>query len=111
VGIVGSTPRTRSAVGVTRPLIVVGVVTVVGVGLVVSFAMGFITGAHRNVGLEFCLVTPAAADPGEPDEAGELRWADPGSGCAADEVRVCGTYTGRKDLDVDERAFTAASCP
>ena len=70
---------------------------------------------HDRKGIEFCIVDEAGAGPHA--RPGELSFADPGSGCPAGQLLVCGTYeppgetsAGSRSLDVDEEFVRSADC-
>ena len=96
------------------------VATCVGVLLAVaaSFSFGYAARAiaeHDREVVEFCVVDEAGAQPHA--RPGELSFADPGSGCPAGQLLVCGTYhrpgetfEGRRSLDVEEDFVRSANC-
>ena len=87
--------------------IAVAVPVLVGLGFVAGYQVG--SPGSRSV-VEFCVVSSETASSRGCD-AGDLVFADPGSGCFAGELLLCGRYSGPKQLDVVEESVESAECP
>lgn len=104
-----------SRIGARAMLKLVSVILGIGATSSLLLAVGFLVG--YKVGspvspdvVEFCVISSDTSSSRGYD-AGDLVFADPGSGCIAGELKICGRYDGPKRLDVVEEDVESADCP